>query len=101
MNPWCLVLGREVDVDAFKQVIEHALIDAKCLRIIERLRQSEGAFVEPLVEDAEPVAVREEHFHRSATATKKNIESTAARATRHALVHNANQAIKAPPQVDC
>src|SRR5262249_50776788 len=95
------LLQRRLRREAANQVVELALaeLDGE-LAVAQRLGQPEGALVEPLVEDAQPVAVVEKRFHRGTVLTEEDEDGAAAYVAAETPGDEAAQPVKAPAQVD-
>src|SRR6185295_17365748 len=92
---------RRLDVDVIEQVVQLPLGQRDALlALLRRLGQAKGALVQPLVEQAQPAAIEEEHLDSLAAPTEEHEQGPRARAAPQSLRDDARQTIKAPAQID-
>jgi hypothetical protein len=90
-----------IDINARKQVIEHALLDDDGqIRFTGGLRELEQAFVETLVKNAEATMVEKQNLQSRTPTTKEDEQSARPRRPPHSLLDDAAQPIEPPAQID-
>lgn len=88
---------RRPDVDTVEQILERGLVQGDGLvTVTERRGHRERALVEPLVEEAEPGPVEEQHLDRGPPSTEEREPRATARVATDPLRDEPSQPVEAP-----
>src|SRR5580658_3974392 len=88
-------------VDAVQQGFQLVLLQGHARGAwVQVRREAEGAMVQPLVELAQPGAIKEEHLERLLSPTKKDEQGAGACVAADALGYQTREPIEAPAQID-